>query len=188
MKIFALYFKVELTKKPEWFDEFREKYHGAIGSAPHITLIQPRWVDDADIPAIKTTVAEVLEKHTFVDEDKKIVFDELVSGLEDTGNYVYMLTARRNDHLMASQTDLRDALTGYGHYYAEITREYETRFRPHLTLGNGVPPDQKEAADRYFSSDYICTGVITDLILPVVKDMTPEEADNPNNLTTFEIS
>ena len=185
MKIFAVYFKIKLTKKPNWFDEFRDKFKGTF--ILHITLIQSRYADEAEIAPVKAKITEVLRGQHFSEEDKNMIFDEFVSSLESDGKYAYMLMAKRNDRLMAFQRALQDALKGYERYCDETTREYEVNFKPHLTLGNGVTLDQRAEADTYFSSDYACEGRVTDLVLPVVKDTTPEEANNSANLTGFKI-
>ena len=183
MKIFAVYFRIVLTKKPDWFSEFREKFK--TNSILHVTLIQPRYSSEDDIPRIQRIVGEVLNRNVFTDEDKKLYFDTLASGPESDGRYVFMLCARENPALVHFQKDLLVSLQDFQQYCDDATRDYETRFRVHITIGANIDSSRKDEAERYFMSDYGCEGEVTNLVLPFVKNISIEETENPQNLTVF---
>ena len=175
-KIFAIYFKINLTQKPEWFDEFRDAYQGT--KILHVTLVQPRFIEEDQVPNIKSKIQEVLNKYNFTDDIKKIIFNKLESGEGMDWKYVFMLLAEENKTLINFQKDLVVAMRRYSNYCDEPNKEYETNFKPHLTIGVNIEPKDKDKALRYFYSEYTCVGAITELILPVVKDRSVEEADN----------
>ena len=106
MKIFAVYFNFELTKKPKWFDGFRDKYKTT--SIFHITLIQPRYVDEDQIHNLKTSIEEVLNKHTFTDPDKKLIFGEALIEREEEGQYIFMWQIKENRLISQIQKELME--------------------------------------------------------------------------------
>ncbi len=183
MKIFAIYFKIKLTQKPDWFDEFRDKYKGT--EILHITLVQPRYVKESRIQDIKSKISEILNKYKFTNEYKNIIFNKLDSGQGDDGKYLFMLLAEKNKTLMNFQKNLIESMKEYDNYYDEVNKEYETNFRPHLTIGVNIDPKDKNKAMQYFSSKYTCVGEVTELVLPVVKDRSVEEADNVNHYSVI---
>lgn len=185
MKIFAVYLSITLTKKPEWFDEFRDKYQGT--KILHVTLIQPRYVQEDEIENIKKKIKEVPDTFTFTVNDKKLIFDTLESGQESNGKYLFMLLAQPNFALAKLQRELIQALETYNNYCDELTKEYEANFRPHITIGVNISPEVQEDAKSYFDTAYVCVGEIQELVLPVVKDRSVEEADNLSNLTRFSL-
>ena len=186
MKIFAVYLRVKLNKKPHWFDEFIARYL-RVSMILHVTLIQPRYISEQDISDIKLKIADVLNTEKFTGEDKKISFDKLMVDREENGKYVFMLNAKYNSHLISIQKELQLVLNSYKNYCDDVTIEYETNFKPHITVGVDVDPNLKEEAEKYFSTDYTCEGEITELVLPIVKHRSNEEADNINNLTIFNL-
>ena len=85
MKIFALYIKTSLTQKPEWFDEFLQKYFEPVDL--HITLIQPRYIDEKQINDLQSLIIKTLGNIGEI--DRKLIFDKLVIGKESDGKYIY---------------------------------------------------------------------------------------------------
>lgn len=186
MKIFALYFKVKLTKKPEWFDEFVKKYH-EYSDFIHITLIQPRYFNENEVENLNNKISEVLKKFTITEEDKKLYFDNLVIGKGSEMEYVFMVNSRENKFLNDIQKELKEALKDYNQYLKEITKEYENNFKPHITVADDLDEEKKKEAEKYFAGDYEIEGVIEGLILPTVKDASFGERTNPNNLKLFRL-
>ena len=153
----------------------------------HITLIQPRYIKENDIPDIKSKITEILSKNKFTSEDTKVFFDTLVIDQESDEKYVFMLNARKNEALINIQKELLTSLQNYQNYYDDANREYEIHFHPHLSIGVNIDESQKKEVEKYFSSDYVCEGEISELVLPIVKDRSVEEADNSKNLTIFNL-
>ncbi|MDO8658697.1 MAG: 2'-5' RNA ligase family protein [Candidatus Levybacteria bacterium] len=185
MKIFALYIKVRLTQKPEWFDEFIEKYFEPVDL--HITLIQPRYVDEKQIDDLESRIIKTIKNIRTKETDKKLFFDKLIIDKESDGKYVFMLKSRENNFLANFQKELRMTLGDYNLYVDVANKEYEIDFKPHITIATNLDEQTKEEAEKYFTSDYGCEGLIGELVLPIVKDTSIEERTNVNNLKFFRI-
>lgn len=185
MQIFALYFRVALREKPEWFDDFYKKYEGV--NDLHVTIIQPRYIDEKRIDELKQRVSDFLRTHALGEEDKNLKFGELVCGPEEDGTYLCMLNAPLKSGLFAFQNGLKEALSSFENYVEEITREYEADFKPHITIARNVPEDKTEKMMSYFKEPYIIKGILTELVLPVVKNTSPEETKDPKNITIVDL-
>lgn len=183
MKIFALYIKIKLTKKPEWFGEFLEKYFEPVGL--HITLIQPRCVDEKQISDLEFKVNELIKRINVVEDDKKLFFDKLVIDKGSDGKYIFMLNCRKNKFLINFQKELRVAFKDYDFYVDDSNKEYEVNFNPHITVATDLDEHAKGEAEKYFIPDYLFEGVLGELVSVVVKDQTIEERKNINNQKTF---
>lgn len=186
MKIFAVYLRLNLTTKPEWFDDFRSKHSST--SILHITLIQPRYIDESKIQDVKDRITKVLGENIFKVEDKKIFFDvtKLEWDEDDTG-YILMSFIRENQSVFKLQKALVDVLREFDTYCSETTREYELNFRPHLTVANGIDSNTKEDTLKYIPEMNGLEGNITDLVLAIVKEKTLSESENPDNWTVFNL-
>lgn len=95
MKIFALYTNVTLTKKPEWLDAFLEKYQPR---GLHVTLIQPRTIEENDTEVLKQKVSQFISEHS---GPINVVFDELIYNKKEAG--AILVCARNADTLMKSK-------------------------------------------------------------------------------------
>src|SRR3989344_8198091 len=114
MKIFALYIKIKLIEKPEWFDGFLNKYFEPVDL--HITLIQPRYVDEQQINDLESRITEIIKNISIGEIDKKLFFDKLVIEKEFDGKYIIMLNAKESNFLTNFQKDLRVTLRDYDLY------------------------------------------------------------------------
>ncbi len=185
MKIFAIYLRLNLTQKPHWFDDFRNKYDEAYDL--HITLIQPRYVDEAKMDELKSKVARFLDENKFILEDKKIEFNDLVCDQEQDSSYTFMLLAKNANKIYELQNGLKELLREFSKYVHKVTVEYEENFRPHITIGRNIKTDSLQETKLYFESGFSVKGILTDLVLPIVKDTSTEEIKNPNNLTIIDL-
>ncbi|OGM98465.1 MAG: hypothetical protein A2915_00685 [Candidatus Yanofskybacteria bacterium RIFCSPLOWO2_01_FULL_41_34] len=183
MKIFAVYIKVSLTKKPEWFDEFLNKYFEPVDL--HITLIQPRYIDENRINDLQFSIIRIIENNRLI--DKKLVFDKVVVDKGSDGKYICMLIAQENDFLVDLQKELKKVLKDYSTYVDDSTKEYEIDFKPHITIAINLDESTKEEAEKYFISDYECQGEMESLVLPIVKNTSIEERKDSNNLRIFKL-
>src|SRR3989338_279157 len=185
MKIFALYIKIKLTKKPEWFDGFLNKYFEPVDL--HVTLIQPRYVDEKQIYDLESRITETIKNISISEIDKKLLFDKLVIEKESDGKYVFMLNARENNFLTNFQKELILALRDHDLYVDDANKEYEINFKPHITIATNLNDYAKEEAEKYFTLDYELEGLMGELVLPIVKDTSIEERTDINNLTVFKL-
>ncbi|MEI6296715.1 MAG: 2'-5' RNA ligase family protein [bacterium] len=186
MKIFALYFKVKLIQKPEWFDGFRKEYDEPHDL--HVTLIQPKYIKEGQVDAMKSKVTEVLNRQKISEDDKKLIFDKLAPRTKgDDGKYIFMVGCTKNDFLYNFQKELQTKLTEFNNYVDKITIGYENNFKPHITIAVNLDDKRKDEAEKYFNSDYTCIGYFDELILAVVKDQSIEERTNLNNKTAFKL-
>ena len=186
MKIFAVYLRLTLTSKPEWLDDFRSKYSST--SISHITLVQPRYVNEDRVQVLKDKIADVLNKEKFDTKDRKLTF--LKTELEKDDNneeYILMSFIKENRSILNLQKNLVEALKDFGNYCHETTREYESNFRPHLTIANQIDLGSKDKTLQLVSQDNKLEGNTTDLVLAIVNEQTTSESENPNNWITFNI-
>ena len=183
MKIFALYIKTKLTDKPEWFEEFLNKYFEPVDL--HITLIQPRYVDEKQIDDLESRIIEIIKNISISETDKKLFFDKLVIEKESDGKYIFMLNTKENNFLTNFQKELMLTLRDYNLYVDDANRWYEIDFKPHITIEINLDEKKKEKAEKYFTSDYECDGLIGELVMPIVKDVSIEERTDVKNLRVF---
>lgn len=201
MKIFGLYTNVTLTKKPEWLDNFLGKYQPR---GLHVTLIQPRTIEENDIEVLKQKVSQFISEHS---GPINVAFDEVIYNKEEVG--AILVCARNADTLMRLQKDLRLTLSEYNNYAELVGENYEKNFWPHITIGDKIPQQQyEEALDllkddscheevidgaisrltrQPLKSDSRCEGTISEVVLAIVNDMTTEEANNPLNKTMYSL-
>ena len=184
MKIFAIYIKIKLLQKPEWFDEFLKKYFEPVSL--HITLIQPRYVGEEQIEDLKTEVRLALEKIRINYHDKKILFESLEIDEGSDGKCTFMLNSTDNTLITLLQKELMSVLKNYNNYVGEHHKEYEVNFKPHITVA-AVDETLKVEALKYFSSSFKFEGVLEELVLPIVKNQSIAERTNTNNQNTFKL-
>lgn len=186
MKKFATYLKVTLTKKPEWFDSFYERY-----SQPHemhITLTQPRHIDETRVEDVKIEIDKVLKNNVFKDTDKHFIFDTFVYDKEPDGTYTVMLITQGSSLLNNLQKDLRENLSQFGNYVDAVMEDYETKFRPHLTVGNNIGVQDIQEVENYLNKqNSFVEGVTGELVLVAVENVNIAETKDSNNLTIFTI-
>ena len=185
MKIFALYVKVSLTPKPEWFDEFIKKYFEPVDL--HITLIQPRYVDEKQVDDLESRIIRTIKNISIREVDRKLFFGKLIVDKEPDGKYIFMLNAKENNFLINFQKELREALKTYDTYLEDFAKEYEIDFKPHITIATNLDEHTKEEAEKYFTSEYKCEGLVEALVLPIVRDTSIEERMDVNNLKVFKL-
>jgi 2'-5' RNA ligase len=183
MKIFALYLRVTLTNKPTWFNSLREKYSS--NSILHITLIQPRYIENNKIDKLKNIVGTVLNNNRINDEDRELIFTDSVIE-EDNGKYLLMSFVK-NESIFRLQNNLLNELGEFKNYCDDITKEYEIDFRPHITVADLIDKSHTDEVSNLISKDHNLQGEIEDLVLAIVKEQSVEESENPDNWNVFNI-
>lgn len=185
MKIFALYLRLNLINKPKWFDDFRLKYDEPFDL--HVTLIQPRYIDEARVDDLKFIVSKFLSENRFSEEDRIIEFNNLVFDQELDGSYTIMLLAQKANKIFELQNGLRELLKEFNEYVKNVTIEYEENFKPHITIGRNIKSDLLLEAKSYFKPNFSVKGILADLVLPIVMNTSAEERKNPKNLTILDL-
>lgn len=179
MKIFAIYLRLNLIQKPEWFDNFRQKYSEPVDL--HITLIQPRYIDETRVDDIKLKVSNYLNESKFGTDDKTIKFSNIVCDKEVNGTYTIMLLAENADKVLFIQKGLKELLMDSTEYVDQVTIDYEENFRPHITIGTNIDKNTLDTVQSCFQSNNEVAGVLTDLVIPIVKDTSLQERMDINN-------
>ena len=82
--IFAVYARVKLLKKPDWLDDFRIKYDEPYDF--HITLKQPSFIDEKQIPLIKEKLDHVFSNFSLSSHKINIIFNEKIIDNEVEGD------------------------------------------------------------------------------------------------------
>jgi 2'-5' RNA ligase len=184
MKIFAVYLRINLIIKPSWFDDVRSRYSST--SILHITLVQPRLVDDIKVPDIKNIVDNVIESTKFGAVDRKLNFVN-PDMVEDEGKYLLMSYIEGNESIIRLQKNLIEKLRAFNSYCSDITREYELNFRPHLSIADQIDQDSRVEVLTLVNKDIKLEGEIKDLVIAVVNEQTVTESEDPMNWITLDL-
>lgn len=183
MKLFAIYSKVELIKKPDWLDAFCIKY-GSLGKY-HVTLKQTCLLQEADVPAVKDRLFRLFDAHPVSSHEITLSFTNLVIDRDTDGTRTLMINATSNPTINALQKQILAALSLYRNYTHPESRIWETHFQPHITIASNLHQEQYAQALTEIGDDRVCEGVILDVALIIVDTMVPEEADKPENQTIY---
>lgn len=178
MKIFAVYGRLNLTKKPEWFDAFRVKY-GTILEY-HVTLKQSCFIEEPQIPEIKEKLDNIFENFTVPGHKINLVFDKLYSEKD-----AVMVRTKETGPIMDLQKQIRDALKDYDRYVIPELKTYEYNFHPHVSIVMDLTPKQYAAANKELKPDYRCEGAIKEIVL-VVTEQARKPA-NPENQVVYHL-
>ena len=181
-KIYALYCIVRLTKKPEWLDDFREKYDKAYDF--HLTLKQAAYIDDCQIRDIRKILDGIFADFKKDKNNIGMTFDNLV--LDNEEGYIYLF-ADSNQMLDNLQRKVRNALKEYSEYVNPESSKYEYDFKPHITIARELNDDKFKEAVTEIENDYVCKGEITEIVLSCIKEISVEEAHNPDNLIRYKL-
>jgi 2'-5' RNA ligase len=162
MKIFAVYGRLNLTRKPEWFDAFRAKYGTTLEY--HVTLKQPCFIEDAQIPDIKEKLNHIFGNFTVQGHRIDMIFDRLYCEKD-----AIMVRTKEIGPIMDLQKQIRDILKDYDRYVAPELKTYEYNFHPHVSIVLDLTPEQYAAANKGLKPDYRCEGIIEEIVLVVAE-------------------
>ncbi len=185
MKIFAIYLNIDLTHKPEWLDEFRAKYDKPYEY--HITLKQPVYIDESQVMDVRERVSVFVAGLQLPDHALTVAFDRVITDTKDSEDICIMIRAAENIPLIDLQRGLVEALAGYENYCKPESAGWEKEFMPHITIGRDLNLDSLEQAQKEMHPEDLPTGIITELVLAVVDDLNPIEANNPKNQTVYQL-
>jgi len=185
MKIFAVYAKVELTKKPNWLDDFRSKYDEPYEY--HVTLKQPCVIEEDLIPEIKAKLNTFFSNLKTPNHKMVLTFNSLNVPMVSPDDICIMINATKVDEIKELQKNILSTLSEYNSYLDIKYKAYEENFQPHITIGRKLDQQSYAMASKELKDDYICEGVITQIILGVVQNDNPTEANDPNNQTVYNL-
>lgn len=184
MKIFAVYTNLKFVDKPAWLDDFRAKYDKPYEF--HITLTQPRIIDEKDIDALKLTLSKYFSEGI---RCVNLNFSQpYLDPQDENGEGCIMLEARSEgiDNLQEHLSKL--VSKKHTHFLKTKYTEYEKNFVPHITIGRGLSKGnfQKAASELPTIINVPC--IVDEIILAIVQNHGPEERKDPNNLTFYRLS
>jgi len=174
MKIFAVYGRLNLTKKPEWFDTFRAKY-GTLAEY-HVTLKQPCFVEESKIPDIRGILDDIIRNFTTSGHKIYMVFDRLYSDKD-----AVMVRSKEAGPIMDLQKQIRATLKDYDQYVYPERKTYEYDFHPHVSIVSDLTPERYTSAAKEVKPDYRCEGVVEELVLAI----SDTEAQRPAELSIY---
>lgn len=180
-KMFNIVAEFELSKKPNWLDDFRKKYDKPYDY--HIALKNCTYFNKDDLRNIKLNLKKVLEPYNKI----KVVFNDLFINSASKGECI-MIRAEKNETLMRLQKELSDEFSKYGEYVSEEARKFENNFEPHITIARHLSPEQLNNAKKELKEDTYCEAIIYEIVLTIAKDDIFEEWSNPNNETLFSLN
>lgn len=161
MKIFAVYGRLNLAKKPEWFDAFRAKY-GTI-SEYHVTLKQPCFIEEPQISDIQEKMDNIFGNFIVPGHKIDMIFDKLYSEKD-----AIMIRTEEAGPIMDLQKQIRDTLKDYNRYVELELKAYEYNFHPHVSIVTDLTPEQYATATKELKPDYRSEGIIEEIVLVVV--------------------
>lgn len=183
MKIFVVTADVELTSRPEWLDDFRNRYDKPYQY--HITLKQPCSVNENQVGEIKDKLATLFS--TSQSSQKiDLKFDELKVSNDALGEICIMLNSS-NNAVRQLQKNIVDTLSQFTNYYKPEYQTYEKQFVPHITIARDLGGHKPQEARKELERDYSCEGKIEKVILTVVDNFGPEEANDSRNQTIYNL-
>lgn len=187
-KIYTVYCTVKLDDSHEWLEAFRAKYDRQ--HPFHITMKQPAYIDDKDLPKIKSRLEEILYELPSSVPKIRLTFNNLQIDEHDADDgmaWIYVFAGERNKLLDDLQKHIRDELGAYSSYQFKNSSIYERDFNPHLTIGGHLNSQMLEEARIDLPKTISLNGEVDKLILSCVNEPTLEEANNPNNLTVYSL-
>lgn len=184
MKIFAVYARVELIKKPDWLDDFRARYDEPVEY--HVTLKQPVFIEEDKVQDVKNKLEKFFSSLEIYNHEILLTFDSLQISLY-TPDICIMINASNIDEILKLQRDILSTLKEYNQYCEIKRKAYEENFKPHITIAQKLDEQKYLNAKKELEQDYTCKGIIKEIVLAVVNNPTPEEGGDPKNQTIYKL-
>lgn len=179
MKIFAVTAELELVETT-WLTEFRAKYDEPY--KPHITLKQPCFIEERDVPTIKSLLGNFISTLATPDHRIVVLLDKLVHG-----EFTIMIDTTEREQLDRLQAGVLRVLDPYRNFVKPKYEGYEQSFHPHITIARDLDEATRKHAMQEIPDDYSITGSIREITLGVVNEISPAESSDPDNLTVFSL-
>jgi 2'-5' RNA ligase len=184
MKIFAVYARVKLLKKPDWLEDFRMKYDEPYDF--HITLKQACFINEKQIPLIKEKLKKVFSNFSVPNYRINLIFDKKVVDDKIKDDACIMLFTE-NKEIRNLQKVIKSSLSDYKNYYEPKLEEYENNFNPHISIARDLNSKTLSKAISEIKDDFICEGMIEEIVLVIVNKKSVKESLDPKNLTIYRI-
>lgn len=178
IKFFQISADFDLTKKPDWFDNFRLKYD--LPYDYHITLKTTTNFKREDFDSLGRELKAILDKY----KSFSVVFGELFISQAPSG-WCIMIRAKHNEELFALQKEIAEEFSKYGDHTTKERASYEKDFNPHITIARHLDVEQLEKAKSELKEDLVCEALIDSITLRTVKEDTFEEWSNPENMMIY---
>lgn len=150
----------------------------------HLTLIQPRYIDEVTLDTLRQTVADFFTTEKL--HKIPLHFHDVTTDQDESGVDI-MVQATSNNSLIALQKKLRALLSEYDNFVNPKSRAYEVNFSPHITIGRSLSQQQYDAAKVYLRTGCLVTAMIEEVVLSTVDNMTTEEAKAASNQIIFNL-
>lgn len=184
MKMFAIYARVVLDEDVG-SNVFRQKYHDLYNS--HITLVQPRFISEEDIPDLKRVVSSFFESVHNPNHRIDLMFNTLIPDQTKSETYCLMIGVVENKTLVDLQKSLVSLLSDYSNYYNQEIKRYEEQFRPHITIEQDLNREAYTKVLDERDNQYNGKGSISEIVLFIVNEDTAEESKKLENVTVFKL-
>ena len=184
MKIFEVYAKVKLNQKPNWLDDFRFKYDEPFEY--HVTLKQPCFIEEDKILDIKNKLNNLFLNLKIPNHEIALTFDSLKIP-PYTPDVCIMINASNINEILKLQKNVLLVLSEYSQYCEIKTKEYEENFEPHITIAKNLDEQSYLLAAKELEQDYLCEGIVKEVVLVIVDNPNVVEASNPKNQTIFSL-
>ncbi|OGD67551.1 hypothetical protein A3F08_00790 [Candidatus Berkelbacteria bacterium RIFCSPHIGHO2_12_FULL_36_9] len=182
MKIFAVYGRLKLINKPKWLDEIINSVN--FEYELHVTFKQPVFIKKNQADEVKNVADNFFNKIKFPSHKIKVVFDRIYP---DSNYECVMIEVKDNPILMDFQKRIIKAFKKYSDYCKPETEKYEKSFHPHLSISLDLDKETYQKEIKKIPANFRVTGEIREIILVIVKEETPKEANDSKNLTIFKL-
>lgn len=186
MKIFAIYCNIQLTKKPDWLDDFKNKYNYSYDY--HITLKQPTYIEEDEIKNVQNILSNIFNELKIPNGQISLTFNKVITDTDKQGKSLIMLNAEENGEINALQKKIVLALKNYSNFFYPESEKWENGFNPHITIADELNDNQLKQAMDDIGNNVECEAVVKEVVLSLVSDMSAEEANNPENKTIYKLT
>lgn len=182
MKIFAVWGKLEIKNRPKWLVDFMKGSN--YGYNFHITFKQPCFINENRADDVKNILSDLFTRLKYHDHKIEVIFDKI----SPDKNYKSVMIGVTNcPELVDLQKNIINALKDYRNYHKPHHEEYEINFKPHLTIASDLDKSAYSEALGKIPANFKIAGIIKEVVLAIVKEVSPAESKNPNNLHIFNL-
>ena len=176
MHVYYIATEFTLKEKPEWLDDFRERYDDPFPY--HVTLRGPSYFEKADLGKIQNALAEIAEKAA----PFEVIFDTYNFSKTDNGHCI-MVDTESNPALRDLQCAIQTELRGTGEYVKPASNEYDANFHPHITIGRHLDDERFEKAKAELRTPIVCRANVASIALDIMDYETI--TDPPRSMQKF---
>lgn len=175
MYIFAIITDLHIINLPSWYKEFTNKYLSR--PIPHITLIQPRYIEEkAEHELIKKLTHDLKKYQKFL--SLKIQAKGFIPFDEHTG----FMIQTPHKHILNLQKTIRKMIPKELELYFPPGIEYEQNFRPHLTMADLIPENEfTDIVKKYNLEELHFDVEVHSILFTLTKDFSNEENMSEEN-------